>query len=232
MMGSSSRVMFVGAHCGDAEISAGAVLARTVRLGGVASVLHLTAGEKGHPEMTPADYRAQKTAEAEAAASALGLSEMRVLQHADAELTESEEVVGQVADFIRLARPNVVITHWSPSIHPDHEIARRVTERAVFKAGIRWIVTDRDVHYASRLLYAENWEDREGFVPHTYVDVTPDWEVWWAAAVCYSLFRGEVVGFPYISYYDHLSQVRGPEAGLERALAFAVPAGALRAVVR
>lgn len=187
MIDPSSRVLFVGAHCGDEEASA---------------------------------------------AAALGLSEMRVLRYADAELPESEEVVDQVTDFIRLVRPNVVITHWSPSIHPDHEIARRVTERAVFEAGIRRIATEREAHYASRLLYAENWEDREGFVPHTYIDVTPDWEVWRAAVMCYSLFRGEVVRFPYISYYDHLSQVRGPEAGLERALAFAVAAGALRAVVR
>ncbi|MBD3177261.1 MAG: PIG-L family deacetylase [Armatimonadia bacterium] len=232
MIDDASRVLFVGAHCGDAEISAGAVLARTVRLGGQAFVLHLTAGEKGHPHIPPSDYRRAKIVEAEGAAQALGLSEMAVLEHGDAELPEAEDVVDEISDFVRLTKPNTVITHWAHSIHPDHEITHRLTQRAVFKAGIQWIESERDSHYAGGLLFAENWEDREGFVPHTYVDVSPDWDRWREAAECYALFRGEVVKFPYVSYYDHLSQVRGPESGVGRAVVFAVPRRALRSVVR
>jgi LmbE family N-acetylglucosaminyl deacetylase len=224
----SSSILFVGAHCGDAEISAGAAPARAVRLGGSASVLHLTPGEKGHPALRPEEYRKIRIAEAEAAAEALGLSHMRVLAHRDAELLPTEELVDEVADFIRLAKPSVLITHWSTSIHPDHEVAQAVTLRAAFVAGIPWIETDKPAHYAWRVLFAENWEDRFSFVPHTYLDVTEDWEMWRRAAECYSLFRGEVVEFPYVSYYDSLSRVRGPESGSERAIAFAIPAQANR----
>jgi len=227
-----SSVLFVGAHCGDAEISAGAALAGTVRLGGSASVLHLTPGEKGHAILRPEQYRETKVAEAEAAAEVLGLSHMRVLQYRDAELLPTEELVDQVADMIRVAKPSVLITHWSTSIHPDHEVAHVVAQRAAFKAGIPWIETDMPAHYAWRILFAENWEDRFGFVPHTYLDVTEDWDTWRRAAECYSLFRGEVVKFPYVSYYDGLSRVRGPEAGFDRAIVFAVPAQANRVSVR
>jgi LmbE family N-acetylglucosaminyl deacetylase len=139
--------------------------------------------------------------------------------------------VDEIAEFIRLVRPTVLLTHWATSLHPDHEVAHTATLRAAFKAGIAWIETGTPAHYVPRVLFAENWEDRFGFVPHTYVDVTEDWETWRRAAECYALFRGEVVPFPYVDYYDSLSRVRGAESNRARALSFAIPPQANRAVM-
>lgn len=228
----STSVLFVGAHCGDAEITGGAALAQAVRLGGSAAVLHLTAGEKGHPTLTPAQYGRIKRDEAQAAAEVLGLAHMRILDHSDAELLPSEELAAEIAGFVRAVRPSVVITHWAHSIHPDHEAAHVATTRAIFLAAIKWLVQDEPAHSVQRVLFAENWEDRRGFEPQVYLDAAADWDTWRRAVECYSLFRGEVVRFPYVRYYDALSVVRGAESGFERAIAFTAPADAHRLVLR
>ncbi len=208
-----TSVLFIGAHCGDA--------------------LHLTPGEKGHPKLTPEEFGALKREEAAAAAEVLGLSHMSVLGRRDAEiLAHDESLVDEIAAFIRVAKPDVILTHWATSIHPDHEACHILAQRAAFKAGIKWLNPETEAHWAPRTLFAENWEDRFGFVPQTHLDVAEDWETWRNAAQCYSLFRGEVVPFPYVEYYDHLSRVRGIEAGVERAIAFSMLPQANRRTVK
>ncbi len=41
-------ILAVGAHCGDAELTAGAVPAKHARLGDRVAILHLTLGEGGN----------------------------------------------------------------------------------------------------------------------------------------------------------------------------------------
>lgn len=73
-----------------------------------------------------------------------------------------------------------------------------------------------------RLIFAENWEDPEGFYPYLYVDVTEFREAWKDAVQAYELFRGGVSSFDYISYYDGLGKVRGAQVGVGWAQAFGV----------
>ena len=65
-------VLAIGAHAGDAEVTAGAILARHKRLGDRVVMLHLTLGEGGNPKMSPAAYGEQKKREALVAARVLG----------------------------------------------------------------------------------------------------------------------------------------------------------------
>ena len=65
-------VLAIGAHVGDAELTAGALLATCAVHGGKAVTLALTAGEKGAPIGADiAAYRADKIAQAEAFAKDL-----------------------------------------------------------------------------------------------------------------------------------------------------------------
>lgn len=66
-------ILAIGAHIGDAELTAGALLATCAVHGGRAVTLALTAGEKGAPAGADiAEYRRGKIAEAEAFAADLG----------------------------------------------------------------------------------------------------------------------------------------------------------------
>src|SRR5690349_6090516 len=57
-------VLAVGAHAGDMELTAGAVLAKARREGARVVLLHLTLGEGGNPRLSPEAYGAQKRREA------------------------------------------------------------------------------------------------------------------------------------------------------------------------
>lgn len=81
------------------------------------------------------------------------------------------------------------------------------------------------------LAYAENWEDRDGFQPYLYVDVSEDLPRWKAAVTAYEFVRGGVSPFPYLEYYEALARVRGAEAGRRYAVALDLPAIAKKRVL-
>src|SRR5918911_3707063 len=127
----SSSVLAIGGHAADMEFTAGALVAKYTRAGARAVFLHLTAGEMGHPRLSGQEYVRQKYEEAHSAAQVLG-AEARFLAYADASLPCNDEVAYQIADVIREARPQVVLTHWRGSFHSDHASAHHNTMRALF----------------------------------------------------------------------------------------------------
>src|SRR3990170_1696278 len=79
-------ILAVGAHIGDAEITAGLLVTKYAAAGHRATILHMTAGEKGNPRMDHREYRRQRVTEAQAAAAEMGAAECIVLDHPDGEL--------------------------------------------------------------------------------------------------------------------------------------------------
>lgn len=216
-------ILAVGAHAGDAEIASGIALANAVNSGKKVAVCHMTLGEKGHPNMDPSRYAELKHEEAADAAEVLG-ARLYIMGYLDGELPDSEDARKSLADIIRDCKPDVIITHHSKSIHRDHAICHRIVADAVFYAALRGFVTDSEPHFARRIYFAENWEDREDFVPEVILQVgEADIELWKRVAECYSLFRGEVVNFPYVEYYEKLARIRGIENHTEYAVAFGAP---------
>lgn len=220
-------VLAVGAHAADAEFSAGQVLARYAAEGHPVTILHLTLGEKGHRVLSPAEYGAQKREEATAAAAGLG-AQVRFLPYADAELPEDDAVKLAVADVIREVRPRVLLTHWRGSFHRDHRRCHTIVEEARFLAGLRTITRARPAVYVPHLLFAENWEDMDGYRPDVYVDTSASYERWLAACAQYEIFRDPGAGgFRYRAYYEALAVMRGCLSGKARAASLMRPDGDL-----
>ncbi len=208
----SGGLLLVGAHIGDMDFTAGHLARLHVKTGDQVLLLHLTAGEAGHPHMDRAAYRAQKLREAAAAAAALG-AEHRVMTYPDGDLAASQEVAEALASVIEEARPRVLVTHWRGSFHRDHANCYFAVERALGLVN----PPRPDV------FYAENWEDADGFRADTVVDIGGVYREWLDAARCHELFRGGVVSFDYQGYYEALTASRGRMAGVERAAAFMRP---------
>ena len=215
----SKTILAIGAHAGDMELTAGAVLAKQRELGDRVVLLHLTLGERGNPRLAAAAYGAQKRREAEAAARVLG-AEVIFGPYRDGELPNSEEARRYVADVIRRVRPSLVITHWRESIHRDHRNTHAIVEDAVLLAAIDSGADGLPPHRGTRLWYAENWEDAERFAPYLYVDVTGAMATWRQAVSSYEFVRGGVSGFAYLDYYTALATLRGTEARKTQAVAF------------
>lgn len=59
------HILAIGAHVGDVENTAGLLLTKYAMAGHRASIVHMTAGEKGHPPgVDHRTYRAQRLREA------------------------------------------------------------------------------------------------------------------------------------------------------------------------
>ncbi|KIL38538.1 LmbE family protein [Gordoniibacillus kamchatkensis] len=219
------HILAIGAHAGDQDLTAGAVLAKYVMAGHKVTMLHLTPGEKGHPRLSAEDYAKQKIEEAHQFADMIG-ADVRFLNYKDAELPSDETVKYEVADVIRELKPDIVITHWHGSMHKDHENTHYIVQDARLYAALEAIKRDLPNHRIKRLYYSENWEDMYGYQPEIFIDIPEEaFDKWVKGISCYAFARGETYGFPYIEYYKALTVVRGAVNGFKRAQAFAVGPG-------
>ena len=216
---SARAILAIGAHAGDMELTAGAVLLEQRQLGDRIVVLHLSLGERGNPGVAPTAYGNQKRKEAEAAARILG-ADVLFGPFRDGEVPNNEEARRYVADIIRQVRPSLVITHWRESIHRDHAATHAIVVDAVLLAAIDSGARGQPPHRGTRVWYAENWEDAEDFEPYLYVDVSDQIPKWRELVSSYEFVRGGISSFAYLDYYTSLATVRGAEARRRQAVAF------------
>ncbi|SET06677.1 N-acetylglucosaminyl deacetylase, LmbE family [Oceanobacillus limi] len=208
-MAEKLHLMVVGAHCGDGEIQAGAIAYKYAKAGHKVTFLHLTAGEKGNPpHISVEDYRKQKIEEAERAAAVLGGKSI-TLDYNDAELKEDDETVTTVAKLFRQLKPNVVITHWENSMHPDHARCPKIVQAAWLKAALPGFEIDGlPPHSLTRMFHSENWEDMEGYEPDIFVDVSEEFNTYLEALSQYWFIMNSS-DFRYYDYYKALGTMRG-----------------------
>ncbi|MEM2793002.1 MAG: PIG-L deacetylase family protein [Candidatus Bathyarchaeia archaeon] len=214
------RLMVIGAHAGDAEVTCGGIIAKYSKRGD-AIIVHMTLGEKGHFKLSPEDYGVQKRREAEKAAEILG-AEAVFLPYRDGELPVNSEVKFRLCDLIREYKPEILVTHWRGSFHRDHRNTFLNVRDAVFYAALPAVKRKKPSFHVRALYYAENWEDPYGFKPQVYVDISEEFEEWREATSVYAFARGET-GFPYIEYYTCLFRLRGIESGFKYAQTFMAP---------
>jgi LmbE family N-acetylglucosaminyl deacetylase len=140
-----ARALAIGSHPDDIEFGCGATLAKWASGGCVVSHLVCTDGSKGSWDVH--EDRAQlivtRQAEQRAAAVALGATgECVFLDAVDGELEVTLERRRELAYWIRVLRPVVVLGHdpWKRyRLHPDHRAAGFLTIDAVVAA--------RDPHF-------------------------------------------------------------------------------------
>jgi LmbE family N-acetylglucosaminyl deacetylase len=214
--------MVVGAHISDAENMAGAVMLKHKRAGWDVTIVHVTAGEKGHPTLPPEEYIKMRHADARASAEFIGAN-LEILPYKDAELQVTEEASWLVADLIRKYRPTALITHWRGSFHQDHNYTYDIVKAALFKAGLPAFRREHPAHYPSAVLYSENWEDMEGYSADIYLDVTDVFDDYLKLLKTHALMRERYSSFRYYDYYEALGQMRGALGGFGKAVTLMRP---------
>jgi LmbE family N-acetylglucosaminyl deacetylase len=223
-MGSEKvHLCVIGAHIGDAEVTAGGLICKYTAAGNRATIIHLTAGEKGSPRLSPEEYRAQKIREATESARIMG-AEAIVLDYKDGELPNNDEVKYQICDLIRELKPDILVTHWQGSFHKDHRNCYHVVTEGAFYAAVPGIKRAQPAHAVKLLYFAENWEDPYGYQPDIWINISPVYERWLEALRQHALFRGEVASFDYWRYYTGLANMRGAEVCVPQAETFMLPA--------
>lgn len=202
------HLVALGAHCGDVELQVGAIAHKYAKAGHQVTFVHLTAGEKGNPpNVSVEDYREQKIRESEKAAEVLGVNTI-TLDYKDAELTFNDEIITRVATLMRKLKPNVVVTHWENSIHPDHALCPRIVQAAQLKAGLPGFDLEGLPPHYYGIYHSENWEDMEGYEPDIFIDVSEEFDTYLEAISQY-WFVMNSSSFRYYDYYTALGTVRG-----------------------
>lgn len=140
-----ARALAIGAHPDDIEFGAGATLARWAEQGCEVSLLICTDGSKGtwNPEADIEALISTRADEARAAAKELGATgEVVLLGRVDGELENDRQTRSEIAKWIRLLRPTVLLGHdpWQRyRLHPDHRAAGFLTTDS--------LVAARDPHF-------------------------------------------------------------------------------------
>jgi LmbE family N-acetylglucosaminyl deacetylase len=162
MIAKPSHVLVVTPHPDDAEYGVAGTVARWVSQGMDVVYVVCTSGDKGTSDADIKPEELAKTREEEqlAAADVLGVREVIFLRRPDQGLEDTPEFRKEIVRFIRMYRPDTVVTAdpyrryvW----HRDHRIAGQVTLDAVFPYA-------RDYHSYPDLI-------AEGLHPHKVKEV-------------------------------------------------------------
>ncbi len=220
------------AHPDDAEIAAGATLAKWAAAGREVHLLVLTNGDRGSADPTAdrAELARVREEETARAAGVLGLASWRILGIPDGELANTPEVRGEIARDIRRVRPRVVLT-CDPTAwffgdrylnHPDHRAAGAAACDAVFPgAGNPHFFPE---HLAEGLTA---WEVAEVWLawtlePNHHEDVTGFLERKLAAVAAHrSQVEGDMLGF-FQEWIPREAEEGGRRLGVRHAEAFRV----------
>lgn len=218
-------IMVIGAHAGDAENMAGAVVLKHTRAGHAATIVHMTLGEAGHPTLAPEVYAGQRKREIEESARLMG-GKAIWLPYRDGELPVSDEVKLQICDLIRQEKPTIILTHWKGSLHKDHVATHEIVRDAIFYAALPAVKRDLPAHRVRGVYFPENWEDMDGWRADVYLDVSEVWEDYVNVLRSHELMRGGISSFRYLDYYDALGTLRGCLGGFTKAVALMMQPGA------
>lgn len=185
------RVLAVYAHPDDPEVSCAGTLARWARAGSEVHLVIATRGEKGSsdPAADPEDVAARRAAEADAAATVMGLASHELLGYPDGEMINSVELRGRLVERIRRLRPDVVMGPDPTAVffgssyvnHHDHrEMGFALLDACAPAASSPLYFPEAGpAHHVAAVYLSGTLE------PDTWVEITDTLEVKVAALLCH-----------------------------------------------
>lgn len=129
------RVLVIGAHPDDCDITAGGTAARYVQLGHEVVFVSVTNGDAGHQEMAGAALARRRYAEAQAAARVIGI-EYRILDIHDGQLLPTLEARHMIISLIREVRPSLIMSPRPNDYHPDHRYTSQLIQDAAYMVTV------------------------------------------------------------------------------------------------
>ena len=176
-----TRLLVVSAHAADFVWRAGGAIATVTAAGGSAHVVALSYGERGEsgelwkePGQTEENVKRIRHDEAARAAAALGAT-FEGFDLGDYPLVVTDEAVQRLVSVLTSFSPDVLLTHAERDpFNPDHPVAYTATERArQLASGAGVASAFRTIKPPQFLLFEPHQPELCGFVPTTFLDITP-----------------------------------------------------------
>ncbi|MEZ4660164.1 MAG: PIG-L deacetylase family protein [Caldilineaceae bacterium] len=178
---SGRKLLVISAHAADFVWRAAGAIALTTAAGGQALVLALSYGERGEsgelwkePGQTIERVKAIRQGEATRAAEALGAA-YQCLDLGDYPLRVDDAALDQIIHVMTNFAPDVILTHSERDpFNPDHGLAYTVTERArQLASGAGVASAFKTIRPPELLCFEPHQPELCGFVPTTFLDITP-----------------------------------------------------------
>jgi len=219
------NVLAIGAHPDDIEFLCAGTLALCAKRGDAVSICFLTTGDKGAVDIAPAEMAAIRREEAENSARIIGAS-LFPLGLGDGEVEVSMELRGRLAEVVRQAAPDLIITHYPQDYMSDHDWTSRLAVDVSFWAGAR---TSASATAGSRTpvtcppVVCMDTLGGIGFLPQEYVDITEVMDVkieMLSQHKSQVRFMKERDGLDVLDYMITAAKYRGYQCGVEYAEGF------------
>jgi 4-oxalomesaconate hydratase len=189
--GAERGVLVVSAHAGDFVWRAAGAIAGTVRRGEPATIVCLSFGERGESAKSWRDglsldaIKAQRRAEAEAAAAALG-ADIRFFDLGDYPLEISPEAVDRMVHVYREVRPAVVLTHpLTDPYNVDHPRAARLAlDARILAQAVGYDAPGDPIGAPPVFFFEPHQPEQSDFKPNVLLDITEDYPAKEAAMRC------------------------------------------------
>lgn len=194
-----AHVLVITPHPDDAEFGVAGTVVHWVRAGKDIVYIVCTNGDKGtsDPTMKPERLAIIREQEQRAAANVLGIREVIFLRHSDQGLEDMPSFRKQIVYFIRMYRPEIVVTSdpyrryiW----HRDHRVTGQVVLDAVFPFA-------RDYHAYPEMILQGLYPHKvqEVFLwasenPNYYSDITDTFHIKLAALNCHKSQLEQIEG--------------------------------------
>ena len=189
----SRTALVVSAHAADFVWRCGGAIALHQQQGTAVTIVCLSLGERGESAklwkqraMTLEKVKAARSAEAEAAAEALGAHAIEFFDLSDYPLEMDRESRFRLVDVMRRVGPDFIATHSLEDLYnSDHPYAARATLECRSTAQAWGHNPGETVLGAPQVyLFEPHQPDQCGFAPDTLLDITGVWDKKHAAIEC------------------------------------------------
>ncbi len=192
-MSDKKTALVISAHSADFVWRAGGAIALHQAKGYEVTVVCLSYGERGESAklwkqdgMTLNKVKAARQTEAENAAAALGVNDIRFFDVGDYPLDLGRETQDRMVDVIREVQPNFMMSHskWDP-YNTDHMNTTQFALECRMIAQAWGHNPGEKVLGAPQLyLFEPHQTEQMEWKPTTFLDITDFWDKKWAAIQC------------------------------------------------
>ena len=185
--------LVVSAHSADFVWRCGGAIALHAEKGCDVTVVCLSYGERGESAklwkqggMTLDRVKTERRKEAEAAARALDVRDIRFFDLGDYPLVMDQDAKFRLVDVIREVMPSFMLTHstWDP-YNPDHMLTLQWTLECRAIAQAWGHNPGQAVLGAPQVyLFEPHQTEQMNWKPDVFLDITPVWDRKWAAIPC------------------------------------------------
>ncbi len=216
------NILAVGAHPDDVEFGCAGALARCIARGDRATIAIVCRGDSASSDRPPQELAAVRGEEARSAARLLG-ADLIQMGLPDYGVWYDRETLGRFSDVIRLARPDLVITHFHSDYGGDHNNTLKLVVDATLAAAVPNFPGAHPPLARIPWLYMMEPMGGYGFQPQVYVDVTATLATKLRMLECHQSqmqWMSRYGGLDSRRYVETVARFRGYQAGVEFAEGF------------